>query len=646
MNRYDGFRTEVLRWDSVDSFTNGDFQDGVHVVSLESSPDLNIAIGGSPIERNLKVLPIFFSAAVVGRAGKSGPFFSGQAISQRLEVPWIAISDPTLDLNGGIDIGWYTGAANTDAQSQIELILTAIARKSRSELLLIGGSGGGFSALHFADKLGDRATAFVWNPQTAILAYAPHAVKAYLEASLGPGAREAFERGQIEDVKADLTNGGIRATLTDPDYTGPRRLFFLQNSTDWHVREHAAPFIKSQGFEHRGRGLYSNDKGYAVLLSRFGDGHAVPPTPLIEAIIRKLLDPSRSARSVYNEIASEGLIATKDLKKLPRDLRAEPVDIANTTDLSIRQVDGLTTATLITKGFSLGEGGVTVNFRFWAHDGSPISHKIEPVGTAVSASPASRVKATISDGFGNRLGELSSKAQTPRGIDENKNIFVYGSCVSRDAFEFPHDFNLVSYVARSPLGSSFSQRVSSLQDLDLSPNSSAFQRRMVETDLKKLLGPKLAASDFDILLIDLIDERLSLLQSDGGIATRSPELLACGMKDERGKILRSTSEEHYRAFVAGWDNLLKVVHPSRIVVSKAYWAQGVDEFHEATQDANRHLDRLYKHIFKSGAVKAIEYPVETLRTDQFHRWGPSPFHYVSDFYRHTLDSLRVQAKVR
>src|SRR5699024_11175643 len=85
---------------------------------------------------------------------------------------------------------------------------------------------------------------------------------------------------------------------------------------------------------------------------------------------------------------------------------------------------------------------------------------------------------------------------------------IYGSCVTRDTFEFlGDDFLLKSYVARQSVISAGTQTSDTLPMLD--PIASAFQKRMVEGDLKGNLYETLdtQASQADLLVIDLIDER-------------------------------------------------------------------------------------------------------------------------------------------
>src|SRR5690625_4557605 len=112
-------------------------------------------------------------------------------------------------------------------------------------------------------------------------------------------------------------------------------------------------------------------------------------------------------------------------------------------------------------------------------------------------------------------------------------MLLYGSCVSRDMFEFlPEQFTLVEYVARQSMISTISPPVPLPREPAL---KSDFQRRMVRGDFASALGSSLhdRATEIDILVLDLIDERLGVIPVSGcRYLTRSQELLDSGLLDE------------------------------------------------------------------------------------------------------------------
>ena len=93
------------------------------------------------------------------------------------------------------------------------------------------------------------------------------------------------------------------------------------------------------------------------------------------------------------------------------------------------------------------------------------------------------------------------------------SIFIYGSCVSRDAFNFAEegDFQIVDYYARSSLVSALAPPLSPAM-YPLEKITSNFRRRSVERDISKTLLHALAQKSYHILLIDFVDERLHLVK--------------------------------------------------------------------------------------------------------------------------------------
>ena len=113
-----------------------------------------------------------------------------------------------------------------------------------------------------------------------------------------------------------------------------------------------------------------------------------------------------------------------------------------------------------------------------------------------------------------------------------KNLMIYGSCVSRDAFPLlGSDFKLLSYVARQSMISAISKPTTLLEGSDL---ASAFQNRSLAGDIRSNLLQMVRrhAADIDVLVIDLTDERLGVIQlPDGAHVTHSHELSSSGRLD-------------------------------------------------------------------------------------------------------------------
>ena len=109
-------------------------------------------------------------------------------------------------------------------------------------------------------------------------------------------------------------------------------------------------------------------------------------------------------------------------------------------------------------------------------------------------------------------------------------LLIFGSCVSRDILNYPQantQLVLVDYYARSSivsLGARPIEMPSAVQNI-----GSKFQRRMIERDIRKNFLNDLARLQFDVLLIDLIDEQFNLYVEPGGrVCTLTNELVSSG----------------------------------------------------------------------------------------------------------------------
>ncbi|QHB26731.1 MULTISPECIES: DUF6270 domain-containing protein [Pseudomonas] len=238
------------------------------------------------------------------------------------------------------------------------------------------------------------------------------------------------------------------------------------------------------------------------------------------------------------------------------------------------------------------------------------------------------------------------------------NLFIYGSCVSRDIFnlEESREFNLSTYFARSSMAALCSEAYKN--DKVLENISSDFRRRMVANDFSKgLLNAEASIKEADIILIDLIDERFDVLALETGeLITHSNELVESGLLKELERssfrsIPQGTPErrglwlEGMRCFIALLRQLNKL---DKLVVNRVFWASRF-EFDSATkfpvaqasiEKANAELAWMYDIL--STEVKTsqfLTFAPEFLSADEKHRWGASPFHYCEGYYKEALAQL-------
>jgi hypothetical protein len=166
---------------------------------------------------------------------------------------------------------------------------------------------------------------------------------------------------------------------------------------------------------------------------------------------------------------------------------------------------------------------------------------------------------------------------------------------------------------------------------------------MVDVDLNKGLATLLESTRFDLLVLDFIDERLSMVRTGSGFITYSPEAKRCGLRPDTADLVRPGSAEHVAAFTSGLDALIAVVPSHRILVNKVYWATTTADGEPlAHVDSIRHnnetLDSLYT-VAAERDLRFLHYPDRVFVSDPAHRWGLSPFHYAGALYEHTLGGI-------
>lgn len=238
-----------------------------------------------------------------------------------------------------------------------------------------------------------------------------------------------------------------------------------------------------------------------------------------------------------------------------------------------------------------------------------------------------------------------------------KRVFIIGSCVSRDAWELSPpggDLVIVDYVARTSIASAFAKPY----PLDEEPKvRSNWQLRQLIIDAEKGLEKRLREADFDILLVDLIDERFEIFEKDGAILNNSFAAREAGLGNQalkRGyRMIPMTTPERSRLWVEGWRRLCAVVAEANpgaaIVMNEVQWGthpkMPLEAKPEMTSEANLYLRTFYRHAQRTANEnsRSLIYDGELFKPDPDHKWGIGPFHYGKELYFKTIDQLKTIA---
>lgn len=230
------------------------------------------------------------------------------------------------------------------------------------------------------------------------------------------------------------------------------------------------------------------------------------------------------------------------------------------------------------------------------------------------------------------------------------HVAIFGSCVSRDVFEFVSKdrFTLQKYVARQSLISAYGSPAADVRGLTPDVFSSKFQRRMFEDDVRSSLPAELGsiARNSNLLLWDITDERLGVYEFEPGkYITRTVELVQSGLEDlvrAQARLIPFGSDEHFQLwrdeglapFVRDLERI-DMLSRTRLIV--APWAV-VDDGGNATpasfgvtaSEANAHLAKYVSQV--EGKVRTLVPEDSDPPASATHRWGAAPFHYADSVY--------------
>lgn len=233
-------------------------------------------------------------------------------------------------------------------------------------------------------------------------------------------------------------------------------------------------------------------------------------------------------------------------------------------------------------------------------------------------------------------------------MDKTK-IIIFGSCVSRDVLEYDDNsnFELVGYFARCSLASLNS--TPSINHNILNNIESKFQRKSVENDMSKTFLQCLDTVNYDIFLLDLIDERFHLVINDDGTYHTYSSEYKNALKS-KPKLLNTYDEKKFLMWKKGLEKIINILLKNKsldkLYINKVLWNTNIKSnlpniyTDEEIITANEFLTRMYHEIEKYVPKKQfINYSPALFYCDSNHKWGYSPFHYNEKLYRSTLAFL-------
>ncbi|KRE35507.1 hypothetical protein ASG73_16360 [Janibacter sp. Soil728] len=626
----------VRVWSCLDDFVAGaTLERGVDVIRLPSGDHLDVLVGGEPDAEGTCV-PAFFGGAMPTRPQHTPPFFSGHNLGRRAGGRYLAFSDSLVAAEVDLTLGWYAGRAADRAQDAVATVLELAHQRWGRELLLVGGSGGGFAALEQLRRARVPTSAFVWNPQTDIQRYINTFADAYLRTALGL-SQVALDRLSPEAKAERAGAAGIELAAAGRPIAAHGdggRLLVLQNATDSHVADHMGPYLDRADLTDRGAGVYSDGRE-TWLIADMGNGHAVPPRQALEAGFLGMLREGGDSLRLAVDMRERRVAPLPPRAKMPVDLRGGEGNLLRAGLRVTQDACGVVRVWLGRPEQLTDPVRLKVQIR-WTDRAT--WRDVAPSGLAALAPGAVAATVHLRDWFGHTVDSVTVPLEPSPG----RGISVVGSCVSRDACEhLPPGISLVAYEARQSLISAFAPPV------PLPPEhlrlTSPFQQRVFEADHASALPDRVRAMApvSDLLAHDLVDERLGVfVHPDGGVTTRTVEWLALhtdGAPPHGARVVPFGSSEHlelFRSALVRWRALLEETGLlERTVLVAPPWATRTtvgkptgESFGMDAGAGNAAMEPYVASVREIVGVDVVGSDLDTAAGES-HRWGPAPFHY-------------------
>jgi hypothetical protein len=245
--------------------------------------------------------------------------------------------------------------------------------------------------------------------------------------------------------------------------------------------------------------------------------------------------------------------------------------------------------------------------------------------------------------------------------NERRTVAIWGSCVTRDAFsvasraeQLEERLPLVYYGARSSWVAQDS-RPYTVTEADLG-GLTGFGLRMVEEDLARNVIDRLVEHRPDIVVLDLVDERLQLARLGkswitGSDYVKRTELWTRALA-EADEVSSMTQPKRQKLFAAAAKRLARrmvrelpdttfvlneapytteVADGTRLPEPQAGWARDLDA-------AQRPMMEVLAAEFGPRLVRAHP-PGDVCLADPDHRWGVTSYHYIEAYYHWLIDLL-------
>lgn len=246
-----------------------------------------------------------------------------------------------------------------------------------------------------------------------------------------------------------------------------------------------------------------------------------------------------------------------------------------------------------------------------------------------------------------------------------KTISIFGSCVSRDLFEFDKQksFKIKKYFARCSVISAVADAIDI--DIDNIKLDSPFQKRQVVADFRKEIWDEFSVTPSDYLMIDFIDERFDIGKYKDSYFTISNEFRMSHFPDNYetikrqvvagefylgGKKISEFLDEFIEQICQYYSAEKIILHKAKMsyyyLTKKKYLKKFSPTYLKFNKEFNQLLDYMYSYIEKK-LIGCISVDCsKDCYADENHKWGLAPMHYEKNYYVRILNDLyqKIEAK--
>lgn len=283
---YDAVQHHV--YGDEEAFFQADVVPGLHSFNFGRDDLISDVLYEEHPDDREDVLLVFFSAAIASDA--TFPFFGGRSIAQRVGVPLLTFSDPSVRLSASSGTNFYLGTTHVDYSA---FILQAVEKFRRGrELIFAGPSAGGFAALRFGNEYPDSISLAV-NPTTNLLTqplFYRHAYPInFPGVDLGDLAAE-----RVMSVESANNHVVFAQNIHDDEYVGSQLAYYWHNGVD-------------------------TDR-VSLVAKNWGLGHAAMPSDEFSEMLSQIVGLIDRPEDVTKEIGvqaktlSEALVALHEMK--------------------------------------------------------------------------------------------------------------------------------------------------------------------------------------------------------------------------------------------------------------------------------------------------------------------------------------------